>query len=75
MTRALILCLQVEFFMLRNPVSYIFKLGKHRSLPLQPLRQFSAKTESPLLPLPTPLTMQEVPAKTRQSQHSNQMSS
>lgn len=27
--------------MLANPVSYIFKLGKHQSLKLKPLRQLS----------------------------------
>lgn len=61
--------------MLRNPISYIFKLGKHPSLQLRPLMQLSDKIESPSSPLPSAQLMLEAPHKRGQLQHSNQMSS
>ena len=61
--------------MLRNPISYIFKLGKHRSLQFQPLRQLSAIAENPSLLLPTSLMTLDVPVKIEPARHSNQMSS
>lgn len=61
--------------MLRNPISYIFKLGKHQSLKLQPLTQLSADSESPSSTIPTPLALPKVPVKIEQAPHSNQMSS
>ena len=59
--------------MLRNPISYIFKLGKHRSLPLRPLSQLGAQAEE--LPLALPTLQRERSAKNGQAQNSNQMSS
>ncbi len=61
--------------MLRNKISYIFKLGKHRSLQLQPLRQLSAKTENSSATIPTSLAMRQALLKTKHSPNSNQMSS
>lgn len=61
--------------MLRNSISFIFKLGKHPSLPFQPLRQFSHKTESPASSLPSSQMMLDAPAKIGHPKHSNQMSS
>ena len=61
--------------MLRNTISYIFKLGKHRSLQLQPLRQLSAKTENTIATIPAPLAVRKAFVKTKQAPHSNQMSS
>lgn len=61
--------------MLRNPISYIFKLGKHRSLPLRPLSQLSAQAEELPQSLPTLPRISDRSAKNGQAQHSNQMSS
>ncbi len=61
--------------MLRNPISFIFKLGKHQALHLRPLRQLGARSESPASLLPTSLITPEAPMKIQQAPHSNQMSS
>lgn len=62
--------------MLRNSISYIFRLGKKsQPLPFQPLRQLSAIAEHTSLLPPNMLAMQKVPAKSDQAPHSNQMSS
>jgi hypothetical protein len=61
--------------MLRNPLSFIFKLGKHRSLQFRPLRQLGEKGENSSLPPPTSSMMRDVPAKNEPAQNSNQMSS
>ncbi len=61
--------------MLRNSISFIFKLGKHRSLQLQPLRQLPAMSESPSSTIPPVLALPIVPVKIEQTTHSNQMSS
>lgn len=61
--------------MLRNSISYIFKLGKHRSLPLRPLSQLSAQAEELPLPSPAPPRFTESSARSGQAKHSNQMSS
>lgn len=62
--------------MLRNPISFLFKLGKkNQSLQFRQLRQLSDNNESPSSPLPTSLMMLDVPVKSEQSRHSNQMSS
>jgi hypothetical protein len=68
-------CLNGELLMLRNPLSFIFKLGKHQSLPFRPLRQLGDSAKSPLLPLPTNEVTGAVPARPREAQRSNQMSS
>ena len=61
--------------MLRNPISFIFKLGKVQSLPFQPLRVLSAGSEVPSLPLASALKTSKGPVKKVESPHSNQMSS
>lgn len=61
--------------MLRNPISFIFKLGKAQSLPFQPLRSLSAGSEVPSSPLASALKTAKVPVKNVESTHSNQMSS
>ncbi len=61
--------------MLLNPISFIFKLGKHQSLKLQPLRKLSANSEVASLPLPPALMTPNVPDTKRQPEDSNQMSS
>lgn len=61
--------------MLRNPISFIFKLAKHESLPLQPLRQLSAIPDSPSSLLPSSLMRLAVPVMIEPERHSNQMSS
>ena len=59
----------------RNPISFIFKLGKVQSLPFQPLRVLSAGSEIPSLPLASTLKTSKVRVKNVESSHSNQMSS
>lgn len=61
--------------MLRNPISFIFKLGKYESLPVQPLRQLSTIPDSPSSLLPCSLMTPKVPMVIVQPLHSNQMSS
>lgn len=61
--------------MLRNSISYIFKLSKRESLPFRPLRQLSAKPENASSLLPASLMTLDVPVKIEQALHSNQMSS
>ena len=61
--------------MLRNPISFIFKLGKDRSLPFQPLRTLSADSENPSLARPRSLNNAKAPVTVGQARHSNQMSS
>jgi hypothetical protein len=61
--------------MLRNPLSFIFKLGKHESLQFRPLRQLSVETLNASLPPPTSPMMLDVPSRNEPEQHSNQMSS
>ena len=61
--------------MLRNPISFIFKLGKDRSLPFQPLRTLSADSETPSLAIPKSLDNAKAPLKMGQARHSNQISS
>jgi hypothetical protein len=59
----------------RNPLSFIFRLGKHRSLPFRPLRQLGVETASPSLPLPGPRVAPETPRNIEKTNQSNQMSS
>ncbi len=59
--------------MLRNPISFIFKLGKHQSLRLRPLRQLSVQSENPASLNSTSLITPEAPLKIQQTPHSNQM--
>ena len=61
--------------MLRNPISFIFKLGKARSLPFQPMRSLSAKGATTSLPPSSSPTPSKGPVKIGRSRHSNQMSS
>ncbi len=61
--------------MLRNPISFIFKLGKHQALHLRPLRQLSAPSENPASLLPTLLITPDAPIKIQEVPHSNQLSS
>lgn len=61
--------------MSRNPISFLFNLGKHRPLKLRPLRQLSAEVEIPSSLLPTRLVTRKSPLHIDQVQHSNQMSS
>ncbi len=58
-----------------NPISFIFKLGKHQSLHLRPLRQLGAKSENRSSLLPAALITPAAPIKIQQAPHSNQMSS
>ncbi|MEP6881677.1 MAG: hypothetical protein ABI866_06770 [Dokdonella sp.] len=75
LTQIIVPCLQEESFMLRNPISFIFKLGKVQSLPFQPLRRLGAGSEVPSLPIASALKTSKVPVKNVESTHSNQMSS
>ncbi len=59
----------------RNPLSFIFRLDKHPSLPFRPLIQLGVVTASPSFPLPVPRVALEAPRNIEQAQHSNQMSS
>lgn len=61
--------------MSRNPISFLFNLGKHRPLKLRPLRQLNVEVEIPSSLLPTPLITPKAPLHIEQVRHSNQMSS
>ena len=68
-------CPQAASLVQPNAVSFIFKLGKHRSLPLRPLRQLSLATQSRALRLPTPLPIAEAFASNGQAAQGDQKSS
>ncbi len=61
--------------MLRNPISYIFKLGKRESLPFRPLMKLSALDENPSPPPPSSRVLRTGPERNGPARHSNQMSS
>lgn len=61
--------------MSRNPIRFIFNLGKHHPLPFRPLTQINAEAAHPSALLTTPLITRKTPVKIEQVQHTNQMSS
>lgn len=68
-------CLQAASLAQPNAVSFIFNLGKHRSLPLRPLRRLNLATWSRALWQPTPLPIAEAFASNGQAPHGDQKSS
>ncbi len=61
--------------MLLKPISFIFRLGKHQSLKLRPLRTLSTNGESAPLQAPSSPTKRNVYGKLERPIDSNQMSS
>ena len=61
--------------MSRNPISFIFHLGKHYPLKLRPLPQLSVEVEMPSPLLLNTLITRKPRLHIDQVQHSNQMSS
>ncbi len=61
--------------MLLNPINFILKVGKVRSLQARPSNNPKNGHEGPNLLPPSVLTTAKFPIKNGQSQHSNQMSS
>lgn len=61
--------------MSRNPIGFIFRLGKHHPLPLRPLIRINTEVVGPSTLLTTSLITRKSPLKIEQVQHSNQMSS
>jgi len=61
--------------MLRNPISFILKLGKRQSLPFRPLTKLSPLAEGPSPLPPTSLATPDAAVNIGQSRRSNQMSS
>ena len=61
--------------MSRNPITFIFNLGKHHPLRSQPFIQLNAEIMKPSTLLPIPLIKRKTPVKVEQVQHTNQMSS
>ena len=61
--------------MLRNSISFIFKLSKHQSLHFRPLGQLSTQIENPSSLHPNSLMTPKARMNIQQTTHSNQMSS
>ncbi|MBW8366850.1 MAG: hypothetical protein K0M70_03205 [Arenimonas sp.] len=61
--------------MIGNPISFIFKIGKHASLPFRPLLKLGAIEANPVTLLPTSRVPRKNFEKAGPPSHSNQMSS
>lgn len=60
---------------MRNPISFIFQIGKHATLPFRPLLKLSANDANRSTLLPTSRAPRKNVEKAGQPPHSNQMSS
>jgi len=61
--------------MMRNPISFIFKIGKHASLPFRPLLKLGAIEVNAVTLLPTSRIPRKNVEQAGPPPHSNQMSS